>query len=94
MPQEMRKNSDFVDRSLASAANPPGQGSTNATALRYHTRLPRQAISRHIAPEIGVGDQLRQGQPPEHRQMVSNPLIGATKRSVRQSILFLICPSL
>jgi len=39
MPQEMRKNSDFADRTLASAANPPGQGSTNATALRYHTRL-------------------------------------------------------
>ena len=39
MPQKMRKIGDFVDRTLASAANPLGQGSTNATDLRYHTRL-------------------------------------------------------
>ena len=36
---KVRKISDFTHRTLASAANPPAQGSTNATALRYHTRL-------------------------------------------------------
>ncbi len=36
---KVRKNSDFTHRTLASAANPSAQGSTNATALRYHTRL-------------------------------------------------------